>query len=109
MNVRFSFVVLPSAAVLSLGLVVGCGQQGQTGGDQKAAESNSGGQHAEAVNPHDVPITEEQKQQLREEAARFADAVAKVKQLRDAVERETKNGPRLRLGPAADGREDRGT
>ena len=42
--------------------------------------------------PHDVPITDEQKQQLREETAKFTDAVAKVKELRDAVERETQNG-----------------
>ena len=92
MRINFSFVVFLSAAVLSLGLTTGCGQQGQTGGDKKAAESNGDGQQAKAVNPHDVPITEEQKQQLREETAKFGDAVAKVEQLRDAVERETKNG-----------------
>ncbi len=39
-----------------------------------------------------MPITEEQKQQLRAETAKFADAVAKVKELRDAVGRETKDG-----------------
>jgi hypothetical protein len=92
MNVRFSFVVLLSVAVLSLGLMIGCGQQGQTGGDQDATEPDSGGQQTEAVDPHDVPITEEQKQQLREETAKLADAVAKVKELRDAVERETQDG-----------------
>ena len=92
MNVQFSFIVFLSAAVLSLGLMIGCGQQGQTGGDQDATEPDSGGQQAEAVDPHDVPITEEQKQQLREEMAKFADAVAKVKELRDAVEQETKDG-----------------
>ena len=92
MNVQFSFIVFLSAAVLSLGLMIGCGQQGQTGGDQDATQPNNGGQKAEAVNPHDVPITEEQKQQLQEETAKFADAVAKVKALREAVERETQNG-----------------
>ena len=34
MNVRFHFVVLLSVAVTSLGLMTGCGQEGQTGGDQ---------------------------------------------------------------------------
>ena len=92
MNIRFPLVVLLSAAVLSLGLTIGCGQQDQTVGDQAAAQPDSGGQQAEGVDPHDVPITEEQKQQLREETAKFADAVAKVKELRDAVERETQNG-----------------
>jgi len=92
MNVRFHFVVLLSVAVASLGLMAGCGQEGQTAGDQNAAPSDSDGQHAEAVDPHDVPITEEQKQQLREETAKFADAVARIKKFRDAVEQETKDG-----------------
>jgi hypothetical protein len=92
MNVRFPFVVLMSAAVLSLVLMIGCGPQGEAGGRQGATESGNVGQNGEEVDPHDVPITEEQKQQLREETARFADAVAKVKELRDAVERETEDG-----------------
>ena len=92
MNVRFHFVVLLSVAVASLGLMAGCGQEDQTGSDQDAAQSDGNGQHAEGIDPHDVPITEEQEQQLREETAKFADAVAKVKELRDAVERETQDG-----------------
>ena len=92
MNVRVHFVVLLSVAVTSLGLMTGCGQQGHTGDGQDATEPDSGGQQTEAVDPHDVPITEEQKQQLRKETAKFADAVAKVKELRDAVERETQDG-----------------
>ncbi len=92
MNVRFPFVVLLSAAVLSLGLMIGCGQQGQTGGEQDAIQPDSGGQQAASVDPHDVPITEEQKQQLREETAKFADAVAKVEELRNIVQRETQDG-----------------
>ena len=92
MNVRFPFVVLLSAAVLSLGLMIGCGQQGQTGGDQDATQPDRGGEHAASVDPHDVPITEEQEQQLREETAKFADAVARIKKFRDAVQEETKDG-----------------
>ena len=92
MNVRIQFVVLLSVAVISLGLTIGCGQQGKSGGDKNAAKPESSGQKTEAVNPHDMPITEEQKQQLREETAKFGGAVAKVKELRNAVERETKNG-----------------
>ena len=92
MNVRFPFVVLLNAAVLSLGSMIGCGQQGQSGGEQDAIQPDSGGQQAASVDPHDVPITEEQKQQLREETAKFADAVAKVKELRNIVQRETQDG-----------------
>ena len=72
--------------------VIGCGQKEEAGSGQNAVQPSGGGEQAEAVDPHDVPITEEQKQTLREETAKFADAVAKVKELRDAVERETKDG-----------------
>jgi len=92
MNVRFPFVVLLGVAMVSLGFVAGCGQQGQTGGDQDATEPDSGGQQAEAVGSQDVPITEKQKKQLREETAKFADAVARIKKFRDAVQKETKDG-----------------
>jgi hypothetical protein len=92
MNLRFHSIVLLSVAVTSIGLMTGCGQQGQTGDGQDATEPDSGGQQAEAVDPHDMPITDEQKQQLREETAKFADAVAKVKELRDTVESETQDG-----------------
>lgn len=92
MNVRFHFVLLLSVAVVSLGLITGCGQEDGYGGDQDPAQSDGDGQHADGVDPHDVPITEEQKQQLREETAKFADAVAKVKELRDTVKQETQGG-----------------
>jgi hypothetical protein len=92
MNVRFASVVLMSAAVFSLGLMIGCGPQDETSGDQQATGSGGGDPDGEAVDPHDVPITDEQKQKLREETATLADAVAKVKELRDAVKRETQGG-----------------
>jgi len=43
-------------------------------------------------NPHDAPITEEQKKQLRDQAATFAKAIEVMKELRAATEEETKNG-----------------
>ncbi|HLA86286.1 MAG TPA: hypothetical protein VJL29_15970 [Thermoguttaceae bacterium] len=92
MKFRVSLVVLLSVAALSLGLAAGCGQKEQTGGGQTAVQPPSGDQQAKPVNPHDVPITEDQKQQMREQTAKFSDAVAFVKQLRDAVERETNSG-----------------
>lgn len=77
-------------AVLSLGLCAGCGQPDPeqpmaTGGGEATSDEDT-------PDPHDVPITEEQKQQLREETAKFADAVTKIEELRDVVERETQNG-----------------
>ena len=92
MNVRFPFVVLPGVAVLSLGLMIGCGQQNQAGNDENAAQPANGRDQADEVDPHDVPLTEEQKQQLREETAKFADAAARIKKFRDVVQGETKDG-----------------
>lgn len=92
MNVRFPFIMLLSVAVLSLGLMIGCGPKAETGDSQDAAPSGSVDQDAGDVDPHDVPITEEQKKQLRAETAKFSDAVAKVNELKDAVQSETKDG-----------------
>jgi len=46
----------------------------------------------ESYNPHDVPITEEQKAELRAQTAKFGDAVATLKQLRGEIEQETAAG-----------------
>jgi hypothetical protein len=71
--------------------VVGCNQAQQTqpaqsGGDKPAAKEKGG------YNPHDVPITDQQKADLRKQTAKFPDAVAKIKELRNQTEAETKNG-----------------
>lgn len=92
MKVRLFVTALLCVGMTSLGILTGCGPQEQKPAAEEqgqAAESGTGG---EAVDPHDVPITEEQKQQMREETAKFADAVAKVKALRDTIQRETKDG-----------------
>jgi len=71
--------------------VVGCNQarqdQAAPGGRGKPAAEDKGD-----YNPHDVPITEEQKTELRKQAGRFPDAVARLKELRKETEAETKNG-----------------
>ena len=61
--------------------------QAAKGGSDKPAAKEKGD-----YNPHDVPITEEQKAELRKQTAKFPDAVAKVKEFRNATEAETKNG-----------------
>jgi hypothetical protein len=40
MNVRYSFVVLLSVAVVSLGFMIGCGSQDQAGDDPDAAPAD---------------------------------------------------------------------
>jgi hypothetical protein len=84
MNVRFHFVVLLSVAVTSLGLLTGCGED--------TTEPNLEEPAAKALDPHDVPITDEQKEQLRGEMTTIPKAVVKIKELRDTVEQETKDG-----------------
>jgi hypothetical protein len=80
-----------SLALLLIAGVVGCGQarqdQATKGGSAKPAAEDKGD-----YNPHDAPITEEQKAELRKETAKFPAAVAKVKEFRNATEEETKNG-----------------
>jgi hypothetical protein len=78
-------------ALLLMVSVVGCSQtqqdQAAKSGDDKSVAKEKGG-----YNPHDVPITEEQKTALRKQTAKFPDAVVKIKELRNATEAETKNG-----------------
>lgn len=85
MSIRFSLALL-----LIVG-VVGCNQakqdQAAKGSSAKPAAEDKGD-----YNPHDVPITEEQKTELHKQTARFPDAVAKIKEFRNATEAETKNG-----------------
>ena len=105
MNARLPFVVSVVVAMTSIVFWAGCGRPDQTGDSSQAARptepaGDHGHDHAgedahdhdAAVDPHDVPITDEQKEQLRKETEKFADAVAKVKELRDTVERETRDG-----------------
>jgi hypothetical protein len=71
--------------------LAGCSQSEPTPSAPSAqsppAEAASGD-----YNPHDVPITEEQKKQLREQAGQFPKAVEVIKELRATTEEETKNG-----------------
>jgi hypothetical protein len=92
MKVRFSLVTFLCVGFASLGILTGCGQQSREPSSQDGGQAGDSGAQQGEVDPHDVPLTEKQKQQMREETAKFAGAVAKVKQLRDAVEQETKDG-----------------
>lgn len=82
------FGVLTSAFI-GFTLLAGCGQSEPEpggGGQEPAAHGH------DHIDPHDVPITEEQKQQLRERAADLPKAVDVLQEQRDATERETKGG-----------------
>ena len=103
MNARFPSVVLLAIGLVSLTLAIGCGSQDQaaptagdqdvaTAGDQDVATPAHGHEHGGAVDPHDVPLTEEQKEQLNADTAKFGDAIARIKQFRDTIREETKAG-----------------
>lgn len=86
MIVRFRSAMLFSVCAVSLIFLLGCGPGEQAGGDRVV------GGDQQMVDPHDVPITPEQEQQLREETAQFADAVAVIKGYRDTLKAETADG-----------------
>lgn len=78
-------------ALVCLNLTAGCSQSGPPpadSADKSPTASSAGGDY----NPHDVPITDEQKQQLRAAATPFPKAVGVLQELRKATEEETKNG-----------------
>jgi cell division protein ZapA (FtsZ GTPase activity inhibitor) len=89
MLMRLLAALLVASSVVALSVVSGCSQPSQeTAGVGEAPEV----QGEDDYNPHDVPITEEQKAELRERTAKFADAVATLKQFSGEIEEETAAG-----------------
>jgi hypothetical protein len=81
----------PYALLVAFGLIcfiaaAGCNQRTQEPAETPTVTGN------DEYDPHDVPITEEQKAELREQTASFADAVAMMKLFRDEIEQETAAG-----------------
>lgn len=87
MTTRSSLALLVLVAA-SLSLVAGCGQTEKKPADDTGKVAEGGNDY----NPHDVPITEEQKTELRSQTAKFADAVAMIRELSGEVEQETAAG-----------------
>ena len=81
------FVVACGFAALSV--LAGCSPSAE----KPAAEDGASMTEAEDdYNPHDVPITDQQKAELRSQTAQFTDAVAAIKQFRNEIEQETAAG-----------------
>lgn len=91
MLVRSSVSCVLALAMVGLTLSAGCSQSTPPPA-ASPAESAAAPAPAAEYNPHDVPITEEQKQQLRAQAGQFPQAIALIKELRNSIEEETKNG-----------------
>lgn len=81
------------AAVLTAVVVTGCGQTASkqpADGGQSATEGQAA--EAEVHDPHDVPLTEEEKIQLRKDNEDYVDAVAHIQSYRDTIRTETTEG-----------------
>ncbi|MHB0957236.1 MAG: hypothetical protein ACYC0X_24430 [Pirellulaceae bacterium] len=93
MMLRRKFVVVWAAMVLtSLCLTVGCSQKASQEGGKAVGEGSAAETAKTDYNPHDVPVTEDQKATLKAEAAQLSGAVAKIKEFRNVIEEETKGG-----------------
>jgi len=91
MSVRLPVFCVLTSALVGLALSAGCGKSSPP----PSAPSGKSPETKAATgdyNPHDVPITDEQKKQLREQAGQFPKAIEVIKELRAATEKETKNG-----------------
>lgn len=91
MLVRSSVSCVLALAMVGLTLSAGCSQSTPPPA-ASPAESAATPAAVGDYNPHDVPITEEQKQQLRQQASQFPQAIAVIKELRNSAEEETRNG-----------------
>jgi hypothetical protein len=90
MSTRFPLSLLLPVSIAAFGVLAGCNQTARApagGAEEPAAHG-----HDDHIDPHDVPITEEQKTELRDQTAKFADAVTTIKQFRNEIEQETAAG-----------------
>jgi hypothetical protein len=76
MTGQFSFL-----ALIGLTLLAGCGSSQEPAAGPSAPASTEQAAH----DPHDVPLTDEQKDTLRQQLASYPDAVAKIKSYRDTI------------------------
>lgn len=88
---RLSVVILLTTAA-TFWSNAGCDQNSQEVSVAPEAAVAAVAAGEEEYNPHDVPITDEQKAEMKEATATFQDAVAKIKELRYETEQETKDG-----------------
>ena len=89
MTTRLPFVLLLSVNIVAMTLSIGCTQTAPEpagGGEAPAAQADTD------LDPHDVPITEDQKAELRDQTAKFTAAVTTIAQFRGEIEKETAAG-----------------
>lgn len=94
------------AAMLSMGLLAGCGQndaddvappEAGVATDAAAPETP-----APEVDPHDVPLTEEEIAHIKEETAQYEDALKHIRQYQTTIQQETTKGEPAKAHRALD-------
>lgn len=93
---------LPTAAVafVALGLMIGCGQNEQANTRDDAPGEQADGEAA--PDPHDVPLTEEEIAQLKQDTARYEDAIEHIQQYQATIQHETTAGEPAKAHRALD-------
>lgn len=89
MSTRYYSVFVVACCFAALSVLVGCNPSAEkpaAGGGANTTEAE------DDYNPHDVPISDQQKAELRSQTAQFADALAAIKLFRNEIEQETAVG-----------------
>jgi hypothetical protein len=91
MLMRINLFPSLAAGILAVGLLVGCNrsEQADVNGVATSPEAAPSG---EAHDPHDVPLTEDEIAQLKEETAQYEAAIERIQQYQETIERETTAG-----------------
>lgn len=92
MSMRLRFVLVLVSLVASAGLFSGCGGPTEDTASDNSPETSGAEQPQDDYDPHDKPLTEEQKAQLLTETATLPAALSKIAEFRDTVQRETADG-----------------
>lgn len=78
----------------SVAFIAGCGGSAPTTppGQPPASATTSAAETAATPDPHDVPMTEAEIEQLRQETATYAAAIEHLRSFRDTIQTETTSG-----------------
>ena len=84
------------ASVATLGLIAGCGKK------TDKTKTDKTGTPDKTADPHDIPLTDSEKKQLREDVATYDKALTHIKQFRDTIKKETTGGTDAKAHRALD-------
>lgn len=82
---QYAFVVV---ALVSSALLLGCGDSGKTQTDKTGGKTKDG----KAVDSHDIPMTDKEKDQLKASIKDYQAALTRIKSYRDKIRTETTTG-----------------